>query len=395
MDMLNILVNPQYMRTVCFLCYKQSDKTTSLHENIEIHDEFCSSNLTLWNIMKKLFPSHDLLLPQACEDCSSLIIKIFSLLQINYFKNEMLSHLVDNINEEVDNKIECGRQPKKIKLKVNLPTSETVISNSKKQINSVECKKCDMKFKSKVILRNHFKISHKNINAANICDICGKVFTKNSSLRVHLRSHKVKQCPHCFKVLKSHSHFNLHLKNHNILTKRKRVNKYHCCGNCDYRSLNKNTLEAHINKVHLNIRPFVCEICQKGFYKKSNLTQHFLTHEKIKDKTCEICGNTFVNEKTLAEHLRLHSGQKPFKCDKCNAEFVTSGRRLEHMKRKHMEKIECCVVCYKKFSLKKDLNSHLKHVHGAENFVLKLENDQTELQVIRLINDAKVMRIPT
>ena len=307
----------------------------------------------------------------------------------------MLSQLVDNLNEDIDCKEACERQPKKYKLKANLPTSESIINNSKKPLESIECKKCDMKFNSKVLFQKHYKITHKDTNTANICDICGKVFSKNSSLKVHLCSHKGKQCPHCFKVLKSHSHFNVHLKNHNALTTRKRGKKYHHCGNCDYRSLNKNTLEAHINKVHLNIRPFVCEICQKGFYKKSNLTQHFVTHEKIKDKTCEICGSTFVNKKTLAEHLMLHSGQKPFKCEICNAEFITSGRRLEHMRRKHMEKVECCVVCDKKFSLKKDLNYHLKHVHGAENFILKLENEQTELQVIRLINDAKVLRIPT
>lgn len=58
MDILNILINPTNIKSVCFLCYKQSDKPTSLHENIEIHDEYISFNITLWNIMKNLFPSH-------------------------------------------------------------------------------------------------------------------------------------------------------------------------------------------------------------------------------------------------------------------------------------------------------------------------------------------------
>nr|XP_021199290.2 zinc finger protein 90-like [Helicoverpa armigera] len=368
MDMLNLLINPKSMNRVCFLCYKQSENTTNLHEDIEIHDEYFSFNLTLWNIMKKLFPSHDLFLPQACDDCASLIIKLFSLMQRNYLKNEMLNLLVNNINEEVDNKMVCERQPKKYKLRVQLPTDESIINNTKEQLNSliaVKCSKCDMKFKSKVLLEKHYKITHKNTSSARICDICGKELKNNSTLKVHLGGHKGKQCPHCFKVLKSHSHFNLHLKNHVALSRRKRKSKLHDCGSCDYRSINKNSLEAHINKVHLNIRPYKCNECGKGFYKKSNLTQHFVTHEKVKDKTCEICGDTFVNEKTLFEHLMLHSGQKPFKCEICGADFITSGRRLEHMKRKHMEKAECCVICDKKFSLKKNLNSHFKKVHGT------------------------------
>lgn len=326
------------------------------------------------------------MLPQACEDCASLIIKLFTLFQTNYFKNEMLNHLVDSLNEEIDSEFEFGSKAKKCKLKIDIPSCENLLNNSRKLLKQIECKKCDMRFKSEILLKKHVKITHKNTNQANICDICGKIFNKSSTLKVHLSCHKQKQCPHCFKWFNSHSHFNLHLKNHIRPLKRKRNLKYYYCEACDYRSLNKNTLEAHINKAHLNIRPFICEICQKGFYKKRNLTQHFVTHEKKKEKTCEICGDTFMNEKTLIEHLMLHSGLKPFKCDKCGAEFITSGRRLEHIKRKHMEKDECCIICDKKFSLKKDLNSHLKNVHGAENFILKLDNEQTELQVIKVIN---------
>ncbi|KAF9796755.1 hypothetical protein SFRURICE_001835 [Spodoptera frugiperda] len=384
MEMINILLDPIISKSTCMLCFKHSENTIGLHESIEIHDEYLNMNITLGNMMEKLFPTHDLLLPQACEECFNLIIKIFTLLEKQYLKTEIINQLVDNINEEIDKK-ENDRQTKKYKLKVNIPTFDTIIETPKKELNSLPCSKCDMKFNSEVLLQKHFKMTHKDTNKANICDICGKVFNRSSALKAHLNCHKVKQCPYCSKILKSHSHYNLHLKNHSILTKRKRLMKYYTCNSCDYRSLNKNTLEAHINKNHLNIRPYICDICQKGFYKKSHLTQHLLTHEKVKDKTCEICGDTFLNEKTLMEHLMIHSGQKPFKCDVCGAEFITSGRRLEHMKRKHLEKSECCLVCDKKFGLKKDLNAHLKHVHGAENYVLKLENNQTELQVIRVI----------
>lgn len=58
MDLLNLLINSKNVQSVCSLCYKQSENTTSLHDNIEIHDEYFNLNLTLWDITKKLFPMH-------------------------------------------------------------------------------------------------------------------------------------------------------------------------------------------------------------------------------------------------------------------------------------------------------------------------------------------------
>lgn len=275
MDLLNILINPDKIKDVCCLCYKKNENTTNLDGGIEIHDELFDTNSTLRNLMKSLFPSHEVLLPQMCEDCSTVIVKIFCLLQRSFFKNEMLSYLVDNLEEEMD-EMDCkfisGSRPKKCRLIINVPTSK-YYKDSRKNKN-FQCDKCLMKFKSKLLVKTHIQMAHNNTNNAIVCDVCGKLFSKNSLLKAHLGCHEQKQCPFCYKVFKSHSHFNVHLKAHTSQTNIKRKNYYYDCNQCDYRSLNKCTLEAHINKVHLKIKPFTCETCQKGFYKKDNLSQH-------------------------------------------------------------------------------------------------------------------------
>lgn len=281
----------------------------------------------------------------------------------------MINYLIDSIEQEIE-EVDCTLHIKKLskcKLKINYSTNKSIMNNCKKTDDYTQCDKCPMKFKSKILLKKHTQISHKNTNNAVICDICGKIYTNSARLKAHLDCHTQKQCPYCFKALKSYSHFKLHVKNHKSPIKIKRTPKYQKCDICEYKSCNKSSLEAHVNRVHLQIKPFTCEICQKSFYKKVHLKEHLRTHDKIKDKTCDVCGDNFVNERTLKEHLRLHLGHKPYLCEICNIGFITSGRRFEHMKRKHMEKTECCYICDKKFSLKKDLNTHIKKVHGAEN----------------------------
>lgn len=236
------------------------------------------------------------------------------------------------------------------------------------------CDKCEMKFTSEHFLNKHVKLTHRNKNNAAICEFCGKDCKKPASLKVHLNCHKVKPCPYCGKLLKSHSHYKVHVKNHESNIKKPSRKVQYSCNVCSYKSFNKNSLQAHINKVHLQTRPFICELCNKGFFKKSNLTEHMTVHTKVKNLTCELCGDRFFLKKTLIEHRRLHTGERPFQCEMCNLSFVTAGRKSDHFKRKHMEKTLSCCICNKRFSLKKEVNSHMKKVHGlnrnAEDFQL-------------------------
>ena len=58
---------------------------------------------------------------------------------------------------------------------------------------------------------------------------------------------------------------------------------------------------------HLDIRPFVCEYCDKRFVTNANLN----------------------------EHIRTHTGEKPFKCDHCDYAGTQSGNLRKHINNKH------------------------------------------------------------
>lgn len=204
---------------------------------------------------------------------------------------------------------------------------------------------------------------------ALVCDICGKTSKTPRSLTIHRKGHESKPCPYCSKILKNHNHYNVHVRSHQTGHKRKNPTKtVYNCNECKYKTGNKQTLEAHMNKSHLNLRPYVCEKCGKGFFKKSNLTEHVSeVHSEQKKDICATCGDSFSRKKSLIEHLRIHSDDKPYSCEICGDKFVTVGRRNTHVQRKHREKEAVCEICGSVFSLKNDLNRHKRVVH----FVLK------------------------
>ncbi|OWR42799.1 zinc finger and BTB domain-containing protein 17 [Danaus plexippus plexippus] len=169
-----------------------------------------------------------------------------------------------------------------------------------------------------------------------------------------------KQCEECYKTFSSIKTYKLHIKTH----KRRRQKTYYSCVHCDYKTLNKSSLQGHINKSHLKVRQFVCQVCFKSFYHKKNLTEHVRSHTKGRDEVCEICGETFLHRKNLLEHLRLHNNVRPYECNICSKRFITSGRRSDHIKRTHREKNEVCLLCDKRFSLPKELTRHIKSVHS-------------------------------
>ncbi|XP_053620798.1 zinc finger protein 675-like [Plodia interpunctella] len=357
-------INNFLNKKLCFLCFKKKEILESIMKPLYIYDDNDNITSCIHSMMMYLFPSREIIFGEVCRECSKLILSIYLTLRRYDTKKIMYIGIIDDMFNSLHKDIKITNQPLRLHIKV-LKSSENEFNENNSSVGNI----CDQKLtfdKKQKSQKPCKQFNNKPIkNEATVCDVCGKVCKSPNALKSHLNCHQEKCCPYCLKVLKTHSHYNLHVKSHEGVkkVKRKGVNFY-SCNNCDYRSVNKCSLQAHIYKYHLKQRPFVCTICSKGFYKKSNLTEHTLIHNKVKKLTCEQCGENFFYKKTLTDHLRLHTGEKPFKCEICKNCFVTSGRRLDHMKRKHGEKNVFCNICGKRYSLKKDLNTHIKRLHG-------------------------------
>ena len=57
--------------------------------------------------------------------------------------------------------------------------------------------------------------------------------------------------------------------------------------------------------IHMERRPYACDICDRGFAYPSELKAHKEKHNKAKDSTCEICGEGFESAKKLQHHEQV------------------------------------------------------------------------------------------
>ena len=107
-----------------------------------------------------------------------------------------------------------------------------------------------------------------------------------------------------------------------------------------------------------------CNICQKTFYKFSNLKRHKETvHLKIKKYNCEICEQPFHSQADIRKHCqRIHS-KDVIKCDMC-PKVVARLYLKQHMNLVHhgLYGIDCD-YCDTSFTSKVGMKKHIKKIH--------------------------------
>ena len=67
--------------------------------------------------------------------------------------------------------------------------------------------------------------------------------------------------------------------------------------------LNKYERTVH-ERIHLGIKPFECEYCQKRFTQLGSLTRHIRTHTGEKPYKCELCGKGFSQLNNSKTHMK-------------------------------------------------------------------------------------------
>jgi len=83
------------------------------------------------------------------------------------------------------------------------------------------------------------------------------------------------------------------------------------CTQCAYKTVHREHFRRHVDSVHKNVRPFLCDVCGRRFKRHDALLQHRVVHSDDSDTSlwsgnhqCAVCQRTF-RSKVQLRLLRL------------------------------------------------------------------------------------------
>lgn len=125
-------------------------------------------------------------------------------------------------------------------------------------------------------------------------------------------------------------------------------------------SFSNDKSKQYIPGIHKEWRPFVCDICGRGFYENCLLKSHVSTiHENVWPYRCDVCNKGFSNRSARTIHRsRIH---EPVECGLCGEKFPEKSHLMKHKSKVH--KSFKCDLCEKFFAKKSYLKRHVAKTH--------------------------------
>ena len=179
--------------------------------------------------------------------------------------------------------------------------------------------KCPTKYKivNKELINNVFLVClfvfHRSHVVERLCENkegsqCGENFSIIPNLNLNKKTNRMKprECSVCGKVFTRHSSLKRHMSYH---TERKPP---------EYQKYGE--------------KPYRCKECGKAFGYLQFLETHEKNHNREKKYKCEECGKAFHSRASFQAHERIHTGEKPYECKECGEARVSKTHGNTHWK---------------------------------------------------------------
>ena len=216
------------------------------------------------------------------------------------------------------------------------------------------CSFCGLTFTSKFNLHRHMVEQHNTMQRSSQnyeCYKCKKIFLSRGDMGRHIQG--------------------IHRESLSTLSHSRSENQNdHRCDICDKVFSRQSTLEEHL-KLHEQDNTQRCEYCGKIFSTVSNLRRHLQIHDKEQEfkntsYSCKYCGKHFSTDYNLERHINIHTGdQKPFQCDKCEESFGRKDKLDVHIISVHEKRLYACDICGNTFSRADKLKTHRNKRHSS------------------------------
>lgn len=154
----------------------------------------------------------------------------------------------------------------------------------------------------------------------------------------------------------------------------------HRCEQCDFETINKTLLLAHVAQKHVvskeseveiennNPQPdrvhrkiFECDVCNMKFSNGANMRRHKMRHTGVKPYECRVCQKRFFRKDHLAEHFTTHTKTLPYHCPICNRGFQRQIAMRAHFQNEHVgqhDLVKSCPLCSYRAGSMKSLRVH-------------------------------------
>lgn len=253
---------------------------------------------------------------------------------------------------------------------------EDILKLKKKKMKEANhvCTICPMRFTRFMDLERHV-FHHTGIRNYS-CNECGVKFITTNDLNKHRQSHATEakfECSICpdkkFRTIMS---LRAHMK---LCHTDKEQTSRHLCTECGVTFRTASTLWMHKRRIHSDVRKFKCEICEKGFCKQMELTNHMKSHSDYREFKCDLCPAEYKKKITLLIHKTekhgignhtksKYNGYKNQACPYCEERFGLREHLQFHIRRNHtgVKPFQCC-LCQKSFIRKGYVKDHLKRKH--------------------------------